>query len=267
MRKYLAFFKIRLLAGLQYRVAALAGIATQVVWGLLEVMLYRAFYKTNPALLPMDMQALASYIWMQQALFSLWNVYAWEQDLFQSVQTGAVAYELVRPTDIYTMWSARGLSLRLSRCVLRIAPVLIVGILIPAPYGLRLTISPVVFGLFIVSTCLTLWLCVSFGMLCYSLTFYVVDPRGIITFVPALCQLLSGDLLPLPFFPKGLRQFAELSPFGSLQNVPLRIFGGDISGAELLPAILLQIFWCVFLTALGYFILHRGLRRAIIAGG
>ena len=267
MKQYYSFFRMRLLAGLQYRVAALAGIATQVVWGFLEVMLYRAFYRTAPELLPMDMQALSSYIWMQQALFGLWNVYAWEQELFQAVQTGTVAYELVRPTDIYAMWTARGLGLRLSRCVLRILPVLIVGILMPAPFGLRLTISPAVFGLFLISTGLTLWLCVSFGMLCYSLTFYVVDPKGIINFVPAVCELLSGDLLPLPFFPEKLRRFAELSPFGSLQNVPLRIFGGDIAGTQLLPSVALQLFWCIVLTATGYCLLNRGLRRTVIAGG
>ena len=267
MRQYLSFFRLRLLAGLQYRVAALAGIATQVVWGLLEVLLYRAFYKTAPELLPMDMQALANYIWMQQALFGLWNVYAWEQELFQAVQTGAVAYELVRPTDIYAMWTARGLGLRLSRCALRILPVLIVGIVMPAPFGLRLTISPPVFGLFLISTLLTLWLCVCFGMLCYALTFYVVDPKGIIAFVPAVCELLSGDLLPLPFFPEKLRRFAEFSPFGSLQNVPLRIFGGDIAGAAILPAVALQLFWCLALTALGYGLMERGLRRTVIAGG
>ena len=107
MRQYISFFQMRLLSGLQYRAAALAGITTQVVWGFLEVMLYRAFYVTAPELLPMDMQALSNYIWMQQALFGLWNVYAWEQELFQSVQTGTVAYELVRPTDLYAMWTAR----------------------------------------------------------------------------------------------------------------------------------------------------------------
>lgn len=133
MRKYFAFFHMRLLSGLQYRTAAFAGMATQAVWGILEVMLYRAFYLTAPELLPMDMQALSNYIWMQQALFGLWNVYAWEQELFQSVQSGEIAYELVRPTDIYGMWFARGVGLRLSRCALRILPVLILGILMPAP--------------------------------------------------------------------------------------------------------------------------------------
>ena len=246
MKQYISFFQMRLLAGLQYRAAALAGIATQVVWGLLEVLLYRAFYMTAPELLPMDMQALSNYIWMQQALFGLWNVYAWEQELFQAVQTGTVAYELVRPTDLYAM---------------------LVGILMPAPFGLRMNIPAGVFGLFLVSTGLTLWLCVAFGMLCYGLTFYVVDPKGIIALVPAVCEFLSGDLLPLPFFPEKLRKFAELSPFGSLQNVPLRIFGGDIVGEKIGYFILLQLFWCIVITVLGYGMLHRGLRRLCIAGG
>lgn len=267
MKQYISFFRMRLLMGLQYRTAAFAGMATQVVWGILEVMLYRAFYLTAPGLLPMDMQALSNYIWMQQALFGLWNVYAWEQELFQAVQTGTVAYELVRPTNLYAMWTARSLGLRLSRCALRILPVLLVGILMPAPFGLRLNISAGVFGIFLVSMGLTLWLCVAFGMVCYALTFYVVDPKGIIAFVPAVCELLSGDLLPLPFFPEKLRAFAELSPFGSLQNVPLRIFGGDISGAQIPGAVLLQLFWCVVITAVGYALMCRGLRRLCIAGG
>ena len=33
MKAYLSFFRIRFLAGLQYRTAAWAGIATQFAWG------------------------------------------------------------------------------------------------------------------------------------------------------------------------------------------------------------------------------------------
>ena len=267
MKQYISFFRMRLQSGLQYRTAALAGVVTQVVWGLLEVLLYRSFYRTAPELLPMDMQALSNYIWMQQALFGLWNVYGWEQELFQAVQSGSVAYELIRPTNIYVMWSARGIGLRLSRCALRILPVLLVGMIMPKPFGLQLNISAGVFVLFLISAGLTLWLCVSFGMLCYALTFYVVDPKGIIALVPAICELLSGDLLPLPFFPERIRKFAELSPFGSLQNVPLRIFGGDIAGVHIACSMGLQLFWCIVITMVGYGLMHRGLRRLCIAGG
>lgn len=200
MRQYTSFFRIHFLAGLQYRAAALAGFSTQLFWGLMEVLLFRAFYRYAPERLPMDMQALSSYIWIQQGTFSIWVLYGWERELFQAVQTGSVAYELTRPTDLYAMWSARGFAGRLSKTVTRIIPVLVVSSLLPAPYGLRLTISLPVFLVFLFSMALTLWLCVAMCMLCYSLTFYMTDYRGIFTFVPAVAELLSGDLLPLPFF-------------------------------------------------------------------
>lgn len=39
MKKYLSFFRIRFLCGLQYRAAALAGVVTQFAWGGMNVLL------------------------------------------------------------------------------------------------------------------------------------------------------------------------------------------------------------------------------------
>lgn len=267
MKQYFAFFRMRFLAGLQYRTAALAGQCTQLVWGAMELLMYRAFYLYAPEKLPMDIQALSNYIWIQQGTLCIWILHLWEGELFESVKTGSVAYELTRPTDLYAMWTARAFALRLSKTFSRLIPILIVGILIPAPYGLRLTISPVVFCLFLVSMLMTLWLCIAICILCYAATFYLTDYHGIVAFVPAICEIFSGDLLPLPFFPPLLRQIAELSPFGSLQNVPLRIFGGDIAGTGIASAMGLQLFWCFCITGLGYCLMHSGLRRTVIAGG
>ena len=49
MKAYLSFFKIRFINGLQYRAAAYAGIATQLAWGFMYIMMYHTFYKTNPS--------------------------------------------------------------------------------------------------------------------------------------------------------------------------------------------------------------------------
>lgn len=265
--QYLSFFRMRLLAGLQYRVAAAAGICTQCAFGFFEILMYRAFYLSAPQLLPMDMQALSNYIWIQQATFSFWFIYIWEMELFQAVQSGAVAYELVRPVNVYAMWTARTFAVRISRGLLRMLPVLLVGSLLPEPFGLRMVISPGGFVLFLLSFGMTVWLCTSLTQLCYGLTFYLTDPRGIIAFLPAVTEILSGDLLPLPFYPQTLRTIAELSPFGSMQNVPLRMFGGDIAGAAIPRAMGLQLFWCLCLTGVGYCLVQSGLRRTVIAGG
>ena len=43
LRKYIAFFRLRFTMGLQYRTAAFAGIVTQFIWGIMEILMFRAF--------------------------------------------------------------------------------------------------------------------------------------------------------------------------------------------------------------------------------
>ena len=267
MKQYTSFFRMRLLAGLQYRTAALAGMSTQLVWGTMEILLYRAFWLSDPGRFPMGMEALSAYIWLQQAFLAFFAMWYWEQDLVQAVKTGAVAYELTRPTDLYGMWMARSLALRLSRAALRCLPILLVAVLVPAPYGLRLTVSPGTLALFLVSMVLMLVLVCAYTMVLYGLGFYLESTNGVRWLSLAAADLLGGAIVPLPFLPEPLRTIAALSPFGSMQNVPLRIYGGDIAGAEIPAAMGLQALWCLLLILAGWILMNRGLRRCVVAGG
>ena len=47
MKQYISFFKLKFSVGLQYRAAALAGIATQIFFGLVYIMVYTAFYRSG----------------------------------------------------------------------------------------------------------------------------------------------------------------------------------------------------------------------------
>ena len=68
MRLYLSFFKMRFLTLIQYRTAALAGVATQFVFGMVYVLVMYAFYSTSDAPQPMDLSQVITYIWLGQAL-------------------------------------------------------------------------------------------------------------------------------------------------------------------------------------------------------
>lgn len=267
MKQYLTFFQTRLLAGLQYRAAALAGMSTQLVWGTMEVLLYRAFYLESPERFPMGMEALSAYIWLQQAFLAFFALWYLEPELSEAVQNGTVAYELLRPGDLYGMWMARSLALRLSRAALRCLPILLIAALIPAPYGLRVTASPGTLALFLASMLLMLTLVCAYTLLLYVMGFYLESTAGLRWLSLAAADLLGGAIVPLPFLPEPLRTIAALSPFGSMQNVPLRIFGGDIAGAEVAAAMGLQLFWCAALILAGRVLMGRGLRRCVVAGG
>ena len=55
MRPYLAVLSARFRLLLQYRVAALAGFATQLFWGFIRVMIFGAFYRASAAAQPMTL--------------------------------------------------------------------------------------------------------------------------------------------------------------------------------------------------------------------
>ena len=71
MKKYLSFFRIRFIAGLQYRTAAWAGMATQFAWGGMTILMVWAFYHNGENRFPMAFPVLYSYIRKQPAFLAM----------------------------------------------------------------------------------------------------------------------------------------------------------------------------------------------------
>lgn len=267
MKKYLSFFRMKFIAGLQYRAAAAAGIVTQFAWGFMEILLFRAFYEADAGAFPMSLEALTSYIWLQQAFLALFMTWFLENDIFQSISDGSIAYELCRPVQIYHMWFSRSMANRLSRAVLRCIPILAVAVFLPRSYRLSLPGNAVAAFWFMVSMLLSFLITVALGMIIYIITFYTVSPLGVRIVVVNIVEFFSGGILPLPFFPDKIRQVVELLPFASMQNIPLRIYSGDIMGNEILIRIGLQFFWLTAIVLLGKRLMRKALRRVIVQGG
>ena len=80
-------------------------------------------------------------------------------------------------------------------------------------------------------------------------------------------DFLSGNIIPLPFFPKKYLFLLELSPFAYMQNVPFRIYSGDLVSGEIYHCIFKQIFWLVTMTFLGIVLWKQAEKRVILQGG
>lgn len=267
MKKYWSFFRIRFVNGLQYRAAALAGVATQFFWGMMYILMYAAFYRTNPAQFPMEFSDTATYVWLQQAFLALFMGWFFDMDLLNSVTNGNIAYELARPLEIYSMWFVKDLANRASMALLRCWLILLVAFFIPQPYGMKLPDNLVSFLLFLVSGILGCLVMVSLSMIVCGLTFYMTSSLGIRIVARTVTDFLGGGIIAIPFLPDGFRQIVSLLPFASTQNVPLRIYSGNLAGTEAAFCILLQIFWLVVLYIGGRLLFRRALKRVVVQGG
>ena len=267
LKKFASLFRIRFQAGVQYRAAALAGIATQLAWGFLNILLYAAFYRDGAAAFPMAFSAVVSYMWLRQGFLTLFETWSVDNDILGAITQGGVAYELVRPIDIYGMWYIRVLSGRVSKVLLRAIPLLLVAFLVPAPYGLSLPASLSAFLGFLCTAVLGALVTCAYMMFIYIITIFTLQPQGVRMALTSFSELLNGALVPLPFYPPVFRAILEWSPFGSMLNVPYRVWSGDIAGLDILQHAGLQCFWLCALVLLGQLLLSRGLRRAVIQGG
>lgn len=267
MKSLLAFFRMQLVKGLQYRTAAWAGVFTQFFWGFMEIQLYRALYAAHAERFPMALGALVSYIWLRQAFLAIFNTWSYENELFDMILSGNVAYELCRPVDVYGMWFVRNAALRLSRAALRCGPILIVSALLPSSWGLRLPADWGAAAAFALSMLLCLGVTTALTLIVYFTCFYTLSHEGIRMVMSPLADVLSGGIIPLPFMPAWMSGILRYSPFGAMLNAPLRIYSGDIAGGALAETLLLQIFWLLALGFVGWLLQHRGMRRLCLQGG
>jgi len=258
---------MRFINGLQYRAAALAGIATQFAFGFMFISMYLAFYRTNPDAFPMEISQVVSYIWIQQAFLALYITWFFENDIFATIISGEIAYDLARPMDLYGKWFCQCMSRRMSMAALRCFPILIVGFLLPYPFKLVLPPDLLQLFLFFISSALAFLVIMASSMFIYISTFYTMSPLGLRIVFAAISDFLAGHIVPLPFFPEGFRQVAQLLPFAAMQNMPLRIYSGNIAGIDAVNGIVFQLFWFIVLFFLGKTFMNSALKKVVVQGG
>ena len=266
MKKYLSFFRIRFIAGLQYRAAAWGGISTQFAWGFMRILMFLAFYESGQERFPMTFPQLTSYIWLQQAFLALFGC-SFDNDIFDSITTGSIAYELCRPCDLYYMWFTKDMATRISRALLRCVPILLVAAFLPHPFNIDTPQTPAVFFLFLLSSVLGVLVLNAFTMLIYMTAFYTVASRGVRSLTMSVIEFLGGGIIPLPFFPESLRLLAVALPFASVQNTPFLIYVGHISGSEVALNLAVQGTWLLALLFIGRIMIGKSLRRVVVQGG
>lgn len=263
MRPYVAMFSARFRGLLQYRAAALAGLGTQVFWGLLQVMVFTAFFASSSGPQPMTLQAVVTYTWLKQALLLL---LPWRPDpeVQAAVRSGNVAYELLRPVDLYGLWFARAVALRTAPALLRCLPMVVLALLW---LGMEPPPSSFAALTFAVSLLAALMLSAALTTLLSVAMMFTIEGRGIQSISMSLTNVFAGAIIPLAFFPDWFQPLAAVLPWRGLMDTPFRLYLGEPGVLEAFAMIAHQLVWTAVLVALGRGLLRRAARRLVVQGG
>jgi ABC-2 type transport system permease protein len=271
MKPYITMFRARFSLMLQYRTAAWAGFFTQAFFGFVIVMRYVGFFSSSVREQPMSLQETVSYIWLGQAMFTLLP-FSLDAEFAERIRSGNIVYELTRPVTMYPFWFVRQTANRIVPFLLRGIPLFFFAAAVLPLVGLdgialRLPGFNADLFLFIGSLLLAVFLSSSFSMIMNLSLFWTISGEGVVYIAPAFLMLLSGIIIPVPFFPEWIKPVINLLPFRGLIDIPIQIYLGQIDGQGIITHLLLQLSWIGLLLLAGHIILKKALKRVVIQGG
>jgi len=248
---------------LTYRAANLAGILTNSFFGAVYVSVYIAVFQNRTTIGGLDVRDAVTYVVLTQALLMAMSAFG-NHELSEALIRGSIANDLSRPVDFYLYWAAIDLGRAVYYLIFRGAPTFAIGLLL---FQARPPASLVATAGFLLCALTGMATSYVFRFIPNCLAFWTTDARGINYLISTAILFCAGFIVPLNFFPPALRDLLLMLPFSTLANLPVNVYLGKLSGAELAAALAVQAVWIVAMIAAGRLILGRVITRLTVHGG
>lgn len=247
-----------------YRLAMLAGLVTNVVFGFIRAaILFAAIESAGGTLGGYTAGTISSYVWLSQGLIGAIEL-SGRAEIGDRVRTGDVAIDFTRPVDLQTWHLAEDLGRAAYTLIPRGLPSVMIGAL---TVGLVMPVTPLPYLLGIVS--IVAGVAISFyGRYAVNiLGFWLLDTRGARTLYMVASGFLCGLYVPVALFPSWLHTVAYCTPFPSILQTPINIVSGRTVGLDAAADLLMQAGWLVGVCVLGRWLTSAGRRKLVLNGG
>ena len=188
-------------------------------------------------------------------------------EISNDVMEGSVAMTLLKPIDYRMSLISKAIGEMIYRFL---APVVFVWIGLEMYKALVLGMgvtSIINILLYVLSMMMSFFIYVLFDFCFGMMAFVTTYMFGLDMAKNALLGFLSGQLIPISFFPEVFQQAFSFLPFSSMVYTPVMVYLGKYQGGELAFVLGRQFFWIVFLYILGSYLWGRITKRLVVLGG
>lgn len=268
LRVYLPFASNELKRQMSYRGAFYLFIVVSLFGSFVSYSLWMAIYgsTSSSSLGGLTQNEMVVYVFMVYVTASLVNISIADW-ISEDIVKGTVSMNLIKPINYRMSMVVRGLGQVVYRFL---APgVLIwIGLELYRVYGLHMEVtSPVRMLLYLISCIMSYLIYVLFDFCFGMIAFFTTYIFGMMMAKEALLCFLTGQLIPLSFFPDVVQSVFDYLPFSSMIYTPVMIYLGKYAGNELLFVLVRQAIWILLLYGLGSLIWSRVTKRLIVLGG
>ncbi|MHB1393052.1 MAG: ABC transporter permease [Clostridia bacterium] len=263
MSAYYYVAKMKLMVFLTYRFEVFTSLGTNLIIIVANMFLWKTAYRGIDSVAGVNESQMLTYAMMSIILASFYSGNV-ENTIQDRITRGDIAIDLFRPVNLLLCYLAEDVGIAVSSVISKLIPLLIImAVFIQAP----IVASPGAFILFLLSTFLSFMISWLISALIGLLCFWVLQLGEIKTIKDGIILLLSGKIIPLWLFPKGVQKVLEFLPFHYIYQTPLSIYIGKLPPEKIVSSMSIQLVWVMLFTALLCFGWSRARKRVLIQGG
>ena len=267
-KTYLPFTANEIKRNLAYKGAFYLFIFCSLFGSFISYYLWQAIYGSaeGAAIGGLTQNEMVIYVFMTYVTSSIVMV-SISEELSEDVVKGTVAMHLIKPIDYRFSLIFKGVGSSFYRFLMPGIFVWI-GVEIYSCLILQEQFSGIVnLVLYICSSIFSFLIYVLFDFCFGMIAFFTTYIFGLQMVKSAVLSFLTGQLIPLSFFPEVFQKVFNFLPFSSMVYTPVMIYLGKFNGNELMFVLARQLVWIVILYCLGSIIWKKVTQRLVVLGG
>ena len=262
MRAYVEFAVKKFQDKLAYRLDFFMGIVNTAITIAVYLYIYKALYWDASQVDGISYRMVATNFVITLGLSNAFDYD--EMFLEHKIHDGSITGEFLKPVSFLFRLLAENIGEGIFKIIFHFIPALLFTMLYTKLCPPKSPLSLIIMFTSIVLGYLILWL-ISFIIQTWS--FWLFSVWGILTIKNVFVNILAGTLLPLWFMPEALRKIISFTPFESIYFTPVRIYLGELSGAEIFSGIAVQIIWIAVLGIIANLFWKQGVKKLVVQGG
>lgn len=267
-RRYWPFAKVEVQSRMTYSTSFFLVLVSQTLQLLIMYYLWKAVFSNsfNKNLSGFNFHEMVIYIFISDitSRLTISNV---DMKLGSEIMDGSIAMNLIKPSNYQCILFFSNLGKILYQLITASIPIWIGITFYRFIYFSDAAPNIRIFCIYIFSVFLSLIISFLFNICFGMLAFYTNFIWGGRLFKTALLRLLSGQLIPLVFFPFMFQNVLKFLPFQSMNYIPVMIYLGKFNNMQIINNLSVQIFWVIILFIVQRWMWSRAINRLTVLGG
>ncbi len=258
---YLEFAKKAFAREATYRLEVATEVGSLVLRVYLLRSLWTALYAQNAAPLNLPLHSMITYATVAMLMSLILEVDG-TRLIREKIREGTIATDLMKPISVPMYFFSDGAGQTMLHAVLVVPSLLFALLLVHIDVPPPATLAAFAFS-FLLGYGVNFFV----NFLMNSIAFWTLETFAMQLIVRWASDLLSGQIIPLTFFPGVFGRIVFALPFAAIYSTPLLIYVGVIKPAQWPAYLGAQALWLVLFSGLAAVVWRAASRRIVIQGG